>query len=325
MPTLHYSKVATLSRGLFEASREDQDNLECPHSMDNMSGTDSGISQSMPQGNAAPQPTLEPSDLPRPISLPPTGVDFPDIVNIPAPTVLSHVLLPDPRRPLGYLIPWGVNESASSLTPNHLNDIFVDGFIANTFSPQDAYTFLPQLLRTPSLQFYNVVYSGGAWFIAQNAPRALPQPPGMEALAQHSPIPLDFNAMATQGTVVPQQRWIPSDEADVRRHIAEASLQLPIFFVNRSGGIGFALHDILQGRDTDLLNRDSQGQFGGYSTTHVRINVSLCTLIPIAKGPDLCSPTPSSYHSGRAIHTGSARSPRGTRHFDERQSHSVAS
>jgi hypothetical protein len=204
-----------------------------------------------------------------------------------------------------------------------VNDIFVDGFIANTFSPQDAHVFLTQLLRTPNfLQFYNVAYSGGAWYITQNAPYVPPRSPGMPA--QHPPIPLDFNARETQGTVVPQQRWTPCDEVDVRRFVEEASLQLPIFFINLNGGIGFMLYDILQGRDMDLLNRGSQAGLGGYFTTHVRINVSLCTVIPIAKSPDLCSPTPS-YHSGRAIHTGSDRLPRETRHFNEPQSHSVAS
>ena len=203
------------------------------------------------------------------------------------------------------------------------NDIFVDGFLAHTFSPQDVQSFLPQLLRTPHfLQYYNVMYSGGAWQITQNAPYVLPQSPGLPA--QHPPIPLDFNVGATEGTVVPQRRWIPTDEVDVRRHIEEASLQLPIFFINRNGGIGFTLHDILQGRDIDLFNRDSQAPLGGVSTTHIRMNVSLCALILIAKDPDLCSLTPFSRRSGRGIHTGSARLPRRTRHFDERQLQSVA-
>ena len=154
------------------------------------------------------------------------------------------------------------------------SDIFVDGFIANTFSPQDVHGFLTQLLRTPDyLQYYHVLYSGGAWYITQNAPYVLPQSPGLPA--QHPPIPLDFNVGTTEGTVVPQQRWIPADEVDVRRHIEGASLQLPIFFINRNGGIGFTLHDILQGRDIDLFNRDTQAPLGGVSTTHVRINVSL--------------------------------------------------
>jgi len=173
-----------------------------------------------------------------------------------------------------------------------VNDIFVDGFIANTFSPQGVPAYLTHLLGRPDfLQFYNVVYHGRSWYITQNY--VLPQSPGVAA--QHPWIPLDFYVGATQGTVVPQQRWIPDGEVDVRRHIEEARLQLPILFVKNDGGIGFTLHDILQGIDINLFDRDSQAQLGGVSTTHVRINVSLCTLILIAKVPELCSPTPSSY------------------------------
>jgi len=130
------------------------------------------------------------------------------------------------------------------------------------------------------------VYSSGAWYITQNAPYVLPRSPGLPA--RHPPIPLDFNVRATEGTVVPQQGWIGADGVYVHRHIREASLQLPIFFIDRKGGIGFALYDILQGRDIDLFNRDSHAQLGGGATTHVRIDVSLYTVISTTKGPDLC-------------------------------------
>jgi len=76
----------------------------------------------------------------------------------------------------------------------------------------------------------------------------------------------------TQGTVVPQRRWTPADEVDIRRHVEEATLQLPVFFVNRHGGVGFLLTDILQGHDHDLYNRDDQASLGGRATTHIRIN-----------------------------------------------------
>ena len=86
-------------------------------------------------------------------------------------------------------------------------------------------------------------------------------------------LPLDFSVRMTQGTVVPQRRWTPAVEVDIRRHVEEATLQLPVFFVNRHGGVGFSLPDILQGHDHDLSNRDSQAPLGGRSTTHIRINV----------------------------------------------------
>jgi len=69
------------------------------------------------------------------------------------------------------------------------------------------------------------------------------------------------------------------DDVDHRRHVEDATLQPPVFFVNRqSGRVGFWLPDILRGRDHDLLNGLLNGggaaPLGGKSTTHVRINVS---------------------------------------------------
>ena len=51
-------------------------------------------------------------------------------------------------------------------------------------------------------------------------------------------------------------------------------IQLPVFFVNHDGGVGFLLTDILQGRDSNLYNRDSQPPLGGRITTRIRIDVS---------------------------------------------------
>jgi hypothetical protein len=149
-----------------------------------------------------------------------------------------------------------------------LNNLFVDGFIAQTFSPLDARNFFELLMRIP--QQYRVLYSHTqeAWHIARCVPS-----PTLGAPSQNVSQPLDFNVRMTQGTVVPQRRWTPADEVDIRRHVEEATVQLPVFFVNRNGRVGFLLSDILQGRDHDLYNRDSQASLGGRSTTHVRINV----------------------------------------------------
>lgn len=77
---------------------------------------------------------------------------------------------------------------------------------------------------------------------------------------------------ATHGTVVPQRGWVPADEVDIRRHVASAVLQLPIFFVNHNGGLGFRLPDILRGCDRELHNANSFATLGGKYTTHVRIH-----------------------------------------------------
>jgi hypothetical protein len=135
-----------------------------------------------------------------------------------------------------------------------------------------------------------LAYSRGVSYITQNVPH-VPQPsPGIPT--QISSFALDFSVGTTQGTVVPQPRWVSADEVDVRRHVHDAALQLPIFFVNKNNGaVGFWLPDILQGRDGDLHHRNSHASLGGRTTTHICINVSSHSYISCG-GSHLCSPTP---------------------------------
>jgi len=156
------------------------------------------------------------------------------------------------------------------------NDLLVDGFITHTFGPQDAYTFFSVSLRTGDfMQYYGISYSKGVWYIVQNT-HHIP-PPMRGAPIPNPPLPLDFNVRETEGTIVRQRRWTPMDDVDHRRHVEDATLQPPVFFVNRqSGRVGFWLPDILRGRDHDLLNGLLNGggaaPLGGKTTTHVRIN-----------------------------------------------------
>ncbi|KAF8261612.1 hypothetical protein EI94DRAFT_1557192, partial [Lactarius quietus] len=75
-------------------------------------------------------------------------------------------------------------------------------------------------------------------------------------------------------TVVPQQRWLPANSVDFQRHVVDAVLQLPIFFFNHNGSIGFSLWDILRGCDRDLRNSNDFAPLGGKFTTRIVINVS---------------------------------------------------
>jgi hypothetical protein len=163
------------------------------------------------------------------------------------------------------------------------------------FSPEDAHNFLALLLRTQDfLRHYCVSYSRGVWYIMQNPPYFPPPRPGIPP--QNLMMPMDYNVRTTQGTVVPQQRWAPADEIDVRRYVAGAVLQLPIYFVKRDGGVGFWLPDILQGRDHDLYHGDREAPLGGRATTHLRINVSSHTC-PGCKDsqPDSSTPIPQQW------------------------------
>jgi hypothetical protein len=155
----------------------------------------------------------------------------------------------------------------------HASDILVDGFIANTFTPQDAQDFFALFLKTSDfLRHHRIIYSKGVWYAMRNAPYG--QPPSPPVSTQNPPLPLDYSVRTTRGTVIPQRRWIPADAVDVHRHVERCALLPPIFFINHNGATGFWLPDILQGRHHDLYDGDREAQLGGKTTTHIRISVS---------------------------------------------------
>ena len=129
------------------------------------------------------------------------------------------------------------------------------------------------LLKSQSfLQYFAIVYHQGAWYITHNGNLVQRKSSGVPL--QATPL-LDYSMKATLGTVVPQKRWTPSDEVDVRRHVESCALLLPIFFVYRNGSPGFRLSDILRGCDNDLHNANNLAPLGGKTTTHIRISVSV--------------------------------------------------
>ena len=157
-------------------------------------------------------------------------------------------------------------------------DLLVDGFIARTFASEDANSYLKLLLpRKPQtskdlLQYYGITHLEGGWYITFTS--NLVQGTSSGVPRQHAPL-LDYSTRVIRGTVVPQRRWTPANEVDVRRRVENAVLQLPIFFVNRNGGFGFPLRDILRGRDRDLLDAKDFAPLGGRTIAHIRIGVSL--------------------------------------------------
>ncbi|KAF8257745.1 hypothetical protein EI94DRAFT_1817032 [Lactarius quietus] len=156
----------------------------------------------------------------------------------------------------------------TSLVQKHLtsDDLFIDGFVACTFTSGDAANYFALLFRDRRfIQQFGVVYHQGAWYITRNVNQVQGASPGVD-----TPL-LDHSIEETYGTVVPQRRWFPVDQMDFQRHVVEAVLQLPVFFVNRDGSIGFSLSDILRGCDRDLRNRNAFAPLGGRVTTHVRI------------------------------------------------------
>ncbi|KAI0295981.1 hypothetical protein BC826DRAFT_908730 [Russula brevipes] len=57
---------------------------------------------------------------------------------------------------------------------------------------------------------------------------------------------LDY-AIRSGGPVVPQQLWIPHSQGDFRRYVGQASLHLPVFFLNRDGRLGVPVTNAVAG------------------------------------------------------------------------------
>ena len=141
----------------------------------------------------------------------------------------------------------------------------MDGFIAHTFSPQDAHQYFKKLLRTADfLKQYRISYSQaqGAWYIMP--------------VWSESPLVLDYSVGTSQGIVVPQRPLVldPGHE-----HLQfNPMLRLPIFFAKTHYGVGFGLQTILLGQDDYLYNQFSEVRVGGMTTIHICINVSYHTV-----------------------------------------------
>lgn len=87
------------------------------------------------------------------------------------------------------------------------------------------------------------------------------------------PLWLLDHSIVRVGTVIPQARWSPENVNDHRHHVAEAILQMPIFFFQQDGTLGLSLDDAINGRCQTLRDNRVQAQLGGRTTTHIRIGV----------------------------------------------------
>jgi len=156
----------------------------------------------------------------------------------------------------------------------------VDGYISQTFRPNSAEHYLRYLLKTnrsglslnqTSQTLLN--QDGSGVFVARSIPDDISPPPSLQDRNGHPLWLLDYSIVQT-GTVIPQVRWSPENVNDHRQHVAEAILQMPIYFVQQTGVLGLSLDDAINGRCQTLRDSRVQAQLGGKTTTHIRIGVS---------------------------------------------------
>ncbi|KAI0313536.1 hypothetical protein OF83DRAFT_1175581 [Amylostereum chailletii] len=167
-----------------------------------------------------------------------------------------------PVYPFAYqLIP------ALSKTTTASPNVMTDGYISYTFSPRGADYFFKFLLKVRSVRELRVALEYNR-FLVYNQPSVLPPPISMDAYQRPRWL-LDFIAETARGTVVPQEIWMPQAPQDHQRHIADANLQMPIFFMQLNGAVGIPLR-LAASRTTNgsLAGGTYPALMGGRVTTH---------------------------------------------------------
>lgn len=148
-------------------------------------------------------------------------------------------------------------------------DLYIDGNIAQTFSPEGATRYFARLL---GVDVRSLRYT-----VSQEPPHAffVTDLPTVQNARPHLVIngrPLDY-AITQAGTVVPQRMWSPGNPTNVQR-ISNLSLNVPIFFLhNDRMTLGLPLPRAIEGDRTTLLEAGDTAPIGNCSTMCIRISV----------------------------------------------------
>jgi len=146
-------------------------------------------------------------------------------------------------------------------------DLYVDGNIAQMFSPEDATRYFAR--------FFGID-------VRSLRPTASQEPPHpfvitTSATQNACPClvvndrPLDY-AISQAGTIVPQRMWSPANPADAQ-HFPNISLNMPIFFLHDDRvTLGLPLLKALKGVRALLQGADDTAPVGSCSTMYIRIN-----------------------------------------------------
>jgi hypothetical protein len=152
-------------------------------------------------------------------------------------------------------------------------DLYVDGNIAQMFSPEGAMRYFTRLLGVDARSLHPAVSQEPphGFFISSPAVHAVVQNARPSLIIDGRP--LDY-ALSRAGTIVPQRMWTPANPMDAQRH-ANVSLQMPIFFIHNDRlTIGVPLLTAVRGDFPTLLNAGYMAPIGTCSTMYIRINAS---------------------------------------------------
>jgi hypothetical protein len=151
--------------------------------------------------------------------------------------------------------------------------LLVDGYISQTFQSRTAEKYFLNILKSSSIPPHTAVsYTsrGGCFFFVHSVPPHIPAPffsPTCRWLLDRG--------ITDGGTVVPQMMWSPHSASDRRQHVELGKLQMPVFFEDKDGALGFSLEASVDGQYHVLRHANVLAPLGQKTTTHIRIIVSI--------------------------------------------------
>jgi hypothetical protein len=136
-------------------------------------------------------------------------------------------------------------------------DLYIDGNIAQMYSPEGAMRYFSRLLGVDARPL---------------RPTVTQERPHPFLITNSTGRPLDY-AITQAGTIVPQRMWSSGSPSDARRQ-ANVLLNMPVFFVNSDHvTLGFPLLSAITGDRSALLGANDAAPLGNCSTLYIRITV----------------------------------------------------
>jgi hypothetical protein len=162
--------------------------------------------------------------------------------------------------------------------------LLIDGYISQTFQSRAAEQYFLNLLKSSSIPPHTTLSytsKGGYFFFVHSVPPHIPAP------FPNSPRRwlLDRGIM-DGGTVVPQMMWSSHSASDRRQHVEMGELQMPVFFEDRDGELGFSIEASVDGQYHGLRHANDLAPLGQKTTTHIRIIVSIWPLVGLRSRAD---------------------------------------
>ena len=170
------------------------------------------------------------------------------------------------------------NSDPNQYTPTPFNNS--EGYIMRMFGRRDAVFFIESLLKMDAREV-NLVRNVPGWNNALMSTMPSIRDARYAAVTpSNQPLwLLDFIPMP-MFHVVPQQIWAPPNQSDWRRYVEQASLRMPVFFIQNNGAIGLPLAQALNGDRALLRGANTPAPLGGGHSTQIRIAVSRASLFP---------------------------------------------